>query len=578
MFGLLPPGFILLLGALVLPLLPRAARPWAFLVPPVLALVQLWGLQVGDQLTWSFATYELTLLRVDRLANVFGWIFALVFLISGIYALHVRDTGQQVSALLYAGSALGVVYAGDLFTVVFFWEIMAFASAYLVWARRTKEAYASAMRYLFVHIFGGSLLMAGVFWHISQTGSIAFNHFEPTPATWLILLGMGLNAAMVPFHAWISDAYPRGTLTGSVFLSAFTTKTAVYTLARGFLGWEILIWAGLLMAIYGVIYAILANDIRRVLAYHIVSQVGFMVVGLGVGTADALNGATSHAYTHILYKGLLFMAAGAVIYATGRSKMTDLGGLFRRMPWIFAAYMVAALSISSAPFFSGFISKPMTISAAEYASTSTVVLLMHLASVGTFLSVGLKVPYFTWFGREDDNPSVPVRPIPWNMYAAMGIGAGLNILLGVWPQPLYAILPEAVTFDPYELKNLKKGFQLLLFTALVFFLLTKVLKPKAKLQLDLDFLYRAPARFVWNWTVVPVERFFAWWEAFAWKAAGEVARLGRDPVALVARHDTRPLAEGETASTTLRISMTWMMMVALAFVVAFFIVITLFRA
>ena len=578
MFGLLPPGFILLLGALVLPLLPRSVRPWAFLVPPILAMVQLWSLEVGDQLTWSLATYELTLLQVDPLANVFGWIFALVFLISGIYALHVRDTGQQVSALLYAGSALGVVYAGDLFTVFFFWEIMAFASAYLVWARRTKEAYASAMRYLFVHLFGGSLLLGGIFWHIAETGSIQFTHMEPTAATWLILLGMGLNAAMVPFHAWISDAYPRGTLTGSVFLSAFTTKTAVYTLARGFLGWEILVWAGLLMAIYGVIYAILANDIRRVLAYHIVSQVGFMVVGLGVGTADALNGATSHAYTHILYKGLLFMAAGAVIYATGRSKMTDLGGLFRRMPWIFAAYMVAALSISSAPFFSGFISKPMTISAAEYASASTVVLLMHLASVGTFLSVGLKVPYFTWFGRSDDNPDVLVRPIPWNMYAAMGIGAGLNIFLGIYPAPLYAILPEAVTFDPYELKNLKKGFQLLLFTALVFFLLTKILKPKAKIQLDLDFLYRTSARPAWNWLVVPVERFFAWWEAFAWRMAAEVARLGRDPVALVARRDLRPLAPGETASTALRISMTWMMLVALGFVVAFFIVITVFRA
>jgi len=568
MFGLLPPAFLYLIGALLLPLLPRSVRPWGFLVPPVLVLLHLSGLSAGDTLTWGFATFELTLLRVDALAQVFGWIFALVTLVAGIYALHNRNTGEQVSALLYAGSALGAVYAGDLFTLVFFWEIMAFASAYLVWARGTETASAAAWRYLFVHIFGGSLLMAGVFLHVGQTGSLAFEAFEGGLASWLILLGFGVNAAMVPFHAWIADAYPRGTVTGSVFLSAFTTKTAVYTLARGFEGWEFLVWAGLLMALYGVTYAILSNDIRRVLAYHIVSQVGFMVTGIGIGTEMAMNGATSHAYTHILYKGLLFMATGAVLHATGKSRMTDLGGLYARMPWVFWAYMVAALSISSAPLFSGFISKPMTISAAEYASTEAVVLLLHLASVGTFLSVGLKLPFFTWFGK---GPAVPVevRPIPWNMYAAMAIGVFLNLFLGIWPAPLYAILPYEVAFDPYELKNLKKGFQLLLFTALVFFLIAQRLKPKAKIQLDTDWFYRAPKELAWNAVVRPVEALFAWGERASWEFAAWVARWGRDPVGTLAALAGRPvsvgrMAPGETASTTFRASMTLMMIVLLA--------------
>jgi len=568
MFGLLPPAFIYLAAALLLPLLPKGIRPWAFLVPPVLVLLHLSGLQAGDTLTWGFATFELTLLRVDALSMVFGWIFALVTLVAGIYALHNRNTGEQVSALLYSGSALGAVYAGDLFTLVFFWEIMAFASAYLVWARGTAAASAAAWRYLFVHIFGGSLLMAGVFLQVGETGSLAFDAFEGGAASWLILLGFGVNAAMVPFHAWIADAYPRGTVTGSVFLSAFTTKTAVYTLARGFAGWDFLIWAGLIMALYGVTYAILSNDIRRVLAYHIVSQVGFMVAGIGIGTELAMNGATSHAYTHILYKGLLFMATGAVLQATGRSRMTDLGGLYSRMPWVFWAYMVAALSISSAPFFSGFISKPMTISAAEYASTEVAVILLHLASVGTFLSVGLKLPFFTWFGKGPATP-IEVRPLPWNMYAAMGIGVFLNILLGVWPAPLYAILPYEVTFDPYALKNLKKGFQLLLATALVFFLIAQRLKPKAKVQLDTDWFYRAPKDFAWKTTVRPVEAFFAWGERVSWAAAAWAARWGRDPVGTLGRVMGRPasvgrLAPGETASTTYRASMTLMMVVLLA--------------
>ncbi len=563
MFGLLPPGLILIVGALLLPLVPRAARSWAFLVPPILALLHLSGLEAGTQATWRFATFDLVPLYVDTLALVFGWIFALVALVAGVYALHIRDTGQQVSALLYAGSGLGAVFAGDLFSLVFFWEIMAFASAYLVWARRTKESYASAMRYLFVHLFGGSLLMGGVLWHISQTGSIAFTAFESNWASWLILGGFAVNAAVIPFHAWIADAYPRGTITGSVFLSAFTTKTAVYTLARGFPGWEILIWAGLLMALWGVTYAILSNDIRRVLAYHIVSQVGFMVAGIGIGTELALQGATSHAYTHILYKGLLFMATGAVIYATGRSKMTELGGLMRQIPATFWFYMVAALSISSAPFFSGFISKPMTISAAEYASTPTVVLLLHLASVGTFLSVGLKLPYFTWFGEAPEKP-VKTVSIPWNMYVAMGIGAALNVILGVWPDPLYAILPGGVPdFDPYELKNLKKGFQLLLFTALAFFAIVAFLKPKAKIQLDTDYFYRVSGDAAWRGIVVPVERFFKWWEGASWQAAAVMARVGIDPVrwiqSVTGQTPTPVTAPGETASTAFRVSMTIMM-------------------
>ena len=581
MFGLLPPAFLYFLGALALPLLPRAIRPWAFLVPPILVLFHLAGLETGDTLTWRFATFELVLLRVDALAHVFGWIFALVTVVAGIYALHVRKTGEQVSALLYSGSALGAVYAGDLFTLVFFWEIMAFASAYLVWARRTPTAMAAAWRYLFVHLFGGSLLMAGVFLHVGETGSLAFGAMEGGLASWLILLGFGLNAAMVPFHAWISDAYPRGTITGSVFLSAFTTKTAVYTLARGFAGWDFLIWAGLVMALYGVTYAILSNDIRRVLAYHIVSQVGFMVTGIGIGTAMAINGATSHAYTHILYKGLLFMATGAVLHATGRSRMTDLGGLYARMPALFWIYMVAALSISSAPLFSGFISKPMTIAAAEYASTQTVVLLLHLASVGTFLSVGLKLPFFTWFGGAPAEP-ITVKPLPWNMYLAMGIGVVLNLLLGIWPAPLYGILPFEVAFDPYALKNVKKGFQLLLFTALIFFLIAWRIKPKEKIQLDTDWFYRTPKALAWRRIVLPVVSVFVWGEKASWALAEKVARHGRDPVGTLAALVGRPvsvgrLAPGETASTTTRATLAFMMVVLLIGVLFLFAAISLGR-
>jgi len=564
----IPPGLILILGAILIPLVPARARGWVFLLFPALAVAVIAGLEHGEHLGWSFATYQLELLRVDGLSLVFGWVFALATLVAGIYALHNRDTGQQVAALLYAGSTLGATFAGDLFTLIFFWEIMAFASAYLVWARGTKEAYGSAMRYLFVHLFGGSLLLGGALWHIAETGSIAFDAFEGGIAAWLILGGFAVNAAVIPFHAWIADAYPRATVTGTIFMSALTTKLAVYTLARGFAGWDILIWAGCLMAVYGVIYAILCNDIRRVLSYHIVSQLGFMVAAIGIGSTLAIQGAVALAITNILYKGLLFMAAGAVIYSTGESRMSQLGGLYRQLPAVFWIYVVAGLAIASAPFLAGFISKPITIYAAEYAGLLGVVLLLHLVSVGTFLSVGLKVPYFVWFGGEPKKPIKPAR-VPTNMYVAMWLAVGLNVLLGVWPEPLYNMLPGgAPDYDPYTVASLTKGFQLLLFTALVFFAITSYLKPKQKIQLDTDWFYRTSAQLAWRTTVVPVERFFKWWEDFSWDTTRKIARRGFDPVTwtrtILGRPGPEVGAPGETASTTLRVSMTVMMVFLLA--------------
>jgi multicomponent Na+:H+ antiporter subunit D len=569
MIGSLPPGLILLAGALILPLLPKALRAWAFLLFPLAALGQIAGLEEGQSITLSFLTFELEPLRVDRLSLVFGWIFALVAFVGGLYAMHLKDTGQQVSALIYAGAALGAIFAGDLLTLFVWWEIMAFSAAVLVWARRTPESYRSAMRYLFYHVVGGALLMGGILWHVGETGSLAFQAFEGGWPTYLILLGFAVNAAVVPLHAWIADAYPQGTVTGSVFLSAFTTKTAVYALARGFAGWEILVFAGVLMTIYGVVYAVLANDIRRILSYHIVSQVGFMVAGIGVGSELALNGATSHAFTHILYKGLLFMATGAVLYSTGRSKLTELGGLARALPWTFAFYMVAALSISSAPFFSGFVSKPMTIDAVGYGGYPVSTLLLYLASVGTFLSVGLKLPWFTWLGESKE--PIEVKPLPWGMYAGMGLGAALNIWLGVHPGPLYGILPYEVAFDPYTLKTLNKGFQLLLFTGLGFAVLFNVLKPKDRMQLDLDWIYRRPARASFYLVPASVARVFGTVESGVYALMGASVRVGRDPVGWARRKlGARPAEAGiETDSTAFRVTMTAMVTVLLFMLLLF---------
>ncbi|MGB2814733.1 MAG: Na(+)/H(+) antiporter subunit D, partial [Dehalococcoidales bacterium] len=395
-----PLAIIYIIGAVLLPVLPRQIRSAFCLIVSALAFVILINLETGASLTFPFLNYELMVCRIDRLSLAFGYVFVIMGFLGGVYGYHVKESLQQVAAMLYVGSSLGVVFAGDLFTLIFFWEIMAIASLFLIWARRTRESRKAGFRYLLVHAFGGSALMAGVLLHLQQTGSLLFTHFDGGVASYLILLAFALNAAIPPLNGWLPDAYPEGTVTGSVFLSAFTTKVAVYALARGFAGLELLIWAGAIMAVYGVVFAFLANDGRRLLSYHIISQVGYMVCGVGIGTAVAVNGAIAHAFAHILYKGLLFMGMGTVLYATGRNRMTELGGLFKKMWPTLIFFMVGAFSISGVPLFSGFVSKSMVIYGAEMEHLGAIVLLLSLASIGTFLSIGLKLPYFTWFSTD----------------------------------------------------------------------------------------------------------------------------------------------------------------------------------
>jgi len=577
----LPPFVLFFMGALVLPFLPRRIRGWVFLVPPLAVLWLLSGLESGTSASVSFLLWELQPLRVDRLSLLFGWVFAMAAFVGGVYALHLKDTGQQVAALLYAGSALGAVFAGDLLTLFVFWEVMALTSAYLVLARRTQVSRASGMRYLYVHLGGGVILLAGIVLHWVESGSLAFELFEPrTTAAWLILVGFALNAAVPPLHAWLADAYPEATVTGAVFMSAFTTKTAVYALARGFWGWEILVPAGVIMALYGVVYAVLSDDIRRLLAYHIVSQVGYMVAGVGLGTEMGLNGATAHAFTHILYKGLLFMGAGVVLYSTGRSKLSELGGLARYMPWTVALYMIGAFSISGFPLWSGFVSKSITVEAAELLSRENVVLLLHLASIGTFLHTGLKLPYFTWWGpRRTYEP----KPIPWNMVAAMAIAALLNTWIGLFPGGLYSILPHAIDYEAYTFSHVVKAAQLLGFTFLAFWIFRAKLGGEALMALDTDWVYRRPARASYALGPAVVARAFGVVDRVVYGLVGGVVRVGRDPVGWLERMGSvkTKAASGalrveggegaETASTSFRVSIAAGAILALFTLLIFFL-------
>ncbi|MYB84706.1 MAG: Na(+)/H(+) antiporter subunit D [Chloroflexi bacterium] len=507
-----PPVLIMVVAAVLVALSPLSiVRKAIAVVAPLLVLAQLiWGLEAGDSVTLTWLALELEPLRADKLSIVFGYVFAIAAALGGIYAWHLEDRYQQAAALGYAGTSIGVVFAGDLLTLVLFWELMALTSAYLIWAGGYPGSRAAGTRYLFVHMVGGSTLLAGVLWHLGTGGSLDFSLFEGSVAGWLALGGFAINAAIVPLHAWLTDAYPEAGVTGSVFLSAFTTKTAVYVLARGFAGWEVLIFLGVIMALYGVVFAVLENDIRRLLAYHIISQVGYMVAGVGIGTEIAINGAVSHAFAHVIYKGLLFMGAGAAVYATGRRTLTALGGISDRMRLVVVLYMVGAFAISAFPLFSGFVSKSLVVYAAEKEHIYWAVALLYLASVGTFLHTGLKLPYFTWFGpRRDD---IHVGPVPRGMIVAMVLAAALCIGIGVYPTALYDQLPYLNTYEPYYADHVVRTLQMLGFTAVGFWLLRGKLGGEATITIDTDWVYRKAGSLARVLIQTPLEAVFTFFE------------------------------------------------------------------
>ena len=454
----LHPALLLIIGAVLLPLIREPFRKLYLCSVPIATFVAVlalnWQPGVYGEVVFM-DRWTLTFARVDNLSSIFGFIMGLMAIIGTIYGLHVKDNWQHLASWFYVAGSLGVIYAGDYLVLFLFWEMMAFASTFLVWFNKEEGALAAGYRYLLVHTFGGVLLLLGFVLRYQATGDISFtllNEQDTHLFTWLIMAGLMLNAAVPPLHSWLPDAYSKATVTGAVFMCAFTTKTAVYTLARAFAGFDILIVLGVIMAIYGIVYALMENDIRRLLGWEIVSQVGYMVAGVGIGTALAINGTCAHAFAHILYKGLLFMAAGAVIHSTGVCRFTELGGLYKKMPNTMVFMIIGGISVSAFPLFSGFVSKAMIVAASFEAHLLWAGFLLSMVSVGTFLVAGLRLPYLIFFGesRCSDETMRRAADPPWNMHLAMLVAAFFCFLVGTYMPFLYDMLPyRDTTFHPY---------------------------------------------------------------------------------------------------------------------------------
>lgn len=530
-----PPALIFILGALFLPLFRGRLKSAWLLLLPILGFMNLINLSEGVHWSVKFLDYTLILGKVDKLSLFFGYIYHLITVIALIYASHVKEDLHHMASLFYAGAALGVVFAGDLLTLFIFWEVMALSATYLVWAGKTAESAKAGMRYLLVHLLGGLSLLVGTIMHVYNTGSLEFGYLGLNGmASWFILLGVGVNCAFPGLHAWLPDAYPHTTPAGGVFMWTFTTKTAVYVLARAFPGAEILIWVGATMTVFPIFFAVIENNLRRVLSYSLINQLGYMVTGIGIGTQLSLNGTVSHVFAHILYKALLVMSMGAVIYRTGKTNCTDLGGLYKSMPLTAVFCIIGAASISAFPLFSGFVTKSMVVEATAAGGMTVVWFMLLFASVGVLEHAGIKVPFHAFFSHDS---GIRTKEAPRHMLVAMGITAFLCIFIGVFPGTLYSLLPYAVEFEPYTASHVVTTCQLLLFGVLAYVLLIRSGIFPAEMRatnLDADWFYRKGAdAFTWALNN-PMARLGSWISNVAFTVIpSSLARASRNPVAMV---------------------------------------------
>jgi multicomponent Na+:H+ antiporter subunit D len=487
----LPPGVLLIVAAIPAALLPHRLSQAVMMALPLLGLAHLLSMPAEFGYSIQIFDYTLQITRIDALSRVFGIVFYIAAFLGILYASHQRDRLQAAAALIYAGAAIAAVFAGDLLTLFVWWELTAISSVFLVWASRTDAALKAGQRYLIIQVTSGLLLLAGAILLYSESGSLTFEHIGiESLGGWLIFLSFGIKAAFPFLHAWMKDAYPEATVTGTVFLSGFTTKLAIYALARGYAGTDILIPIGVTMTAFPIFFAVIENDLRRVLSYSLNNQLGFMVVGIGVGTELALNGTVAHVFAHVIYKALLFMAMGAVLFRAGTIKASELGGLYKSMPWTAFFCIIGSLSISGFPLTSGFVSKSMVLSAVGHEHYLIISLVLLFASAGVLDHSGIKIPFFSFFAHDS---GIRVKEAPLNMRLAMGIAAAFCIGIGVFPDPLYAILPYAVDYQPYTTGHVVTILQLLLFAALAFVFLWKVGLSPAELRsvvLDIDWLWR----------------------------------------------------------------------------------------
>ena len=530
---MLHPGLIMIAFGFIVMLLPRSCRKPLCIIAPLVATWAFTQMTTESSLPYELTSYiKMEFIHMDGLAWAFMLVFCIIAVLNGIYGFSVQHRYECGMSLIYAGSVMGVILAGDCLSLIIFWEISAFASMYVVYCKHDRASARASFRYILVHAFGGNMLLAGLIIYMFHYGNTLahLNDCIGEPCFWLIAVGVAVNAAIPPLHAWLPDAYPESTATGTVYLSSFTTKAAIYLMIRFFAGMDDLVWVGAIVAIYGACMAIMENGIRRLLAYHIISQLGMMIAAIGAGGAIGVDAATAHAFTNILFKGVLMMGAGAVIYSTGKTKITQLGGLAKKMPVTAGCFLVSSLAIAGLPGLSGFVSKALIMDAVHEAGYTTAALLLTAGGVGTLLSITLKINWFVFFGPCDDSEASKVeRPVPWTMNAAMILGTIATVAIGIFPKTFYSLMPNATIVEPYHLGHVLEYIAIFIGGSVPFFLYLKKMKPHNEITIDFDWFYRKPFNSLMLWLAKVIEDIFKWCDTHSARLASYLRKHFGDP-------------------------------------------------
>lgn len=510
----LHPGIIMIIFGILVLVLPRVFRKPLGIIAPVAAFWAFMQMTEDSSLPYELAPYiKMEFIHLDSLAWSFMLVFCIIAVINSIYGVGIQHRYECGMSLVYAGSVMGVILAGDCISLIIFWEISAFASMYVIYCKHDRSSARASFRYILVHAFGGNMLLAGLIIYMFHYGNSLGHLAECSgePCFWLIAIGIAVNAAIPPLHAWLPDAYPESTATGTVYLASYTTKAAIYLMLRMMSGMSDLVWIGAIVAIYGACMAIMENGIRRLLAYHIVSQLGMMIAAAGAGGAIGIDAATAHAFTNILFKGVLMMGAGAILYSTGKYKITELGGLARKMPVTAICFLISSLAIAGLPGLSGFVSKALIMDSVHEAGYTIPALLLTAAGVGTLLSITLKINYFVFFGPCDDEELSRInKPVPLSMNIGMILGTAATIAIGVFPEKFYELMPYKTVVEPYHMGHVLEYIVIFIGGSVPFFLYLKKMKPHDEVTIDFDWFYRKPFNTLIMWIAKVVESIFRW--------------------------------------------------------------------
>ncbi|MBZ4662340.1 MAG: hypothetical protein JG776_22 [Caloramator sp.] len=408
-------------------------------------------------------------LEVDQLSLFFGLFISLSIVLSALYSFRYieRETGKDkyyVLFLMMSASVMGFIFTGDLFNMYVMIEIMTFASVALTAFRNDRpEAVEAGFKYIAIGSIGSSLILLATViiyaqfhtLNLAQLAGELYNNYTAITifALALMIVGYAVKVFAVPTHFVAPDAYMVAPSSISMLFSGIVNKAAVYGILRiiyvvyqsmnlSSMQFLLVFWGTVTMFI-GVTMALAQHDFKRLLAFHSISQIGYVITGIGLTTALGITGGLYHALNHTLFKGLLFLCAGAVFYATGTTDLDKLGGLAKRMPQTTLIFLIGAFSISGIPPFNGFVSKWIIYQASYEAGYAPVTIIALIVSVMTLASF-IKVAQSAFFGqlpKEFKN----VEEVPLSMRIPMWIMAILCIVGGIVPSVVtkYLITPAA---------------------------------------------------------------------------------------------------------------------------------------